>query len=133
MARLQTVVVTIASALALWWPASCPAQMYRPERLPTTQYGPGFALNLSSASVDALNAEFDDDFRTLDAFAKRRGIDRLPSTAQLHGEWKLYGRVYLVNFQHKIDQDENATRFTWRRSGPRIGGARIYILLHREF
>ncbi len=133
MTSLQTVVVTIVSALALGWPAIGEAQLYRPERPRAADYGPGLNLSLSAASIDALNAELDEDFRVLDSYAKRRGIDRLPTSAQLHGEWKLYGRVYLVNFQHKIEEDENATRWTWRRTGPRIGGARIYILLHRQF
>jgi hypothetical protein len=131
--RLPSIVVTIVSVLALGWPAHCAAQMYRPERAATPQDGPSVNLQLSMAAIDVLNAELDDDFRTLDAFSKKRGIDRLPTAAQLHGEWKLYGRFYLVNFQNKLDEPETVTRFTWRRSGPRVGGARIYILLHRQF
>ncbi len=113
MTRLPSIVVTIVSVLALAWPASSAAQMYQPER-PQMHAGPGL------------------DFQ-LNAFSKKRGIDRLPSAAQLHGEWKLYGRVYLVNFQNKIDEPESTTRFTWRRTGPRISDTRIYILLHRPF
>lgn len=113
MTRLLSIVVTLVSVLALGWPASGAAQMYRPER-PEMHAGPGL------------------DFQ-LNAFSNKRGIDRLPSAAQIHGEWKLYGRLYLVNFQNKLDEPETATRFTWRRSGPRMGNARIYILLHRQF
>lgn len=133
MDSLRIAVVTIVIAMtAVAWPAECAAQMYRPERPLARDYGPGLTINFSSASVDALNAGFDEDIRSLDAFAKKRGIDRLPSSAQLYGEWKLYGRFYLVNFQHKLDEDE-ATRWTWRRSGPRVRGARVYIMMHREF
>ena len=113
MTRLPSIVVTLLSALALGWPASGAAQMYQPER-PEMHAGHGL------------------DFQ-LHAFSKRRGIDRLSSAAQIHGEWKLYGRVYLVNFQDKLDEPESAMRFTWRRTGPRMGNARIYILLQRQF
>ncbi len=133
MLRLPIVVVTILSALALGWPATCAAQMYRPARGNPLELGPNANHALSPGAIDALNAELDDDFRQLDAFAKRRGIDRLPDAAQIHGEWKLYGRFYLVNFQNKLEDSEASMRFTWRRSGPRIGGARVYILLHRQF
>jgi hypothetical protein len=134
MFHLRIAVVTIASALAaLGWGAACEAQMYRPERPAVRDFGPGVTLQLSPAGIDALNAEFDEDVRILDAFAKKRGMDRLPSSVQLHGEWKLYGRLYLVNFQHRIDDAEAKTSWTWRRSGPRISGARIYIMMHRQF
>jgi hypothetical protein len=134
MFNLRNAVVTIVSALAALGAATdCAAQMYRPERPAARESGPGLNLHLSSAGVDALNAEFDEDIRILGAFAQKRGIDRLPSAVQLHGEWKLYGRFYLVNFQHRMDDDEAKTRWSWRRSGPRVGGARIYIMMHREF
>lgn len=133
MDSLRIAVVTLVTATAVAWAAECAAQMYRPERPLVRDYGPALTINLSSASVDALNAGFDEDIRSLDAFAKKRGIDRLPSAAQLHGEWKLYGRFYLVNFRHKLDDDEARTRWTWRRSGPRVPGARVYIMMHREF
>jgi hypothetical protein len=134
MDSLRRAVVTIVTALAaVAWAAECVAQTYRPERPLARDYGPGLTINFSPAAVDALNAGFDEDLRALDAFAKKRGIDRLPSAAQLHGEWKLYGRFYLVNFQHKLDDEEARTRWTWRRSGPRVPGARVYIMMHREF
>ena len=134
MYSLRAAVVTLVTALAaVLWAADCVAQMYRPERPLARDYGPGLTLSLSSASIDALNAQFDEDLRALDAFAKRRGIDRLPSAAQLYGEWKLYGRFYLVSFQRRMDDDEARTRWSWRRSGPRVPGARVYIMMHREF
>src|SRR5687767_7315086 len=106
MPHLPNLVVTMMMAvLALGMATPCAAQIYRPERPFALETGPNvqLSLSLSRASIDALNAEFDDDFRALDAFSGRRGIDRLPTTAQLNGEWKLYGRFYLVNFQHKLE------------------------------
>jgi hypothetical protein len=134
MFNLRIAVVTLVSAFsALAWAADCAAQLYRPERPAAREYGPELNLHLSTAGVEALNAEFDEDLRILNAFAQKRGMDRLPSSVQLHGEWKLYGRLYLINFQHRIDDSEAKTRWSWRRSGPRIGGARVYIRMHREF
>jgi hypothetical protein len=133
MVLLKFLVMTVVSAMALGWSGACHSQMYRPDRGSAFLDAPEGNLALSSAQIDALNAELDEDFRQLDAFAKRRGMNRLPDAAQLYGEWKLYGRFYLVNFQHKMEDADASTRFTWRRSGPRVGKARIFILLHRQF
>jgi hypothetical protein len=92
-------------------------------------------LSLSSASIQVLNDELDDDLRALDAFSnmKRRGMDSLRTSYEAKGGWKLYGRVYLVNFQNNINDREASTRFSWRRSGPKIAGSRIFVAVHRKF
>lgn len=132
MSRLPTVVLTFASALALI-PVSCAAQMYRPD-FARVESSPEANLPLSAAQIDALNREFDDDARALDAFGGgKRGIDRFPREHIAPSGWKLYGRMYLVNFQNRIGDDEDSTRFTWRRTGPRINKCRLYIVIHRQF
>lgn len=116
-------------------PRDAAAQLYRPERLhPSEAAAPMLNLSLSPASIQALNDELEDDLRALDAFSGgRRGIDRFPRGHEAHGSWRLYGRFYLVNFQNKIDRPGSSTSFTWRRTGPKIGGTRIFIAVHRKF
>lgn len=123
-----------ALAAALLAPLDAASQLYRPERLHPADGGPSLTLMLSSSGVHAINTEFDDDFRALDAFnGGKRGIDRFPRGYEANGGWKLYGRFYLVNFQNNLDQRESATKFSWRRSGPKIAGSRIFIAVHRKF
>jgi hypothetical protein len=123
------------SALLLAVPAACLAQMYRPDRLSGIDAGPGLSLNLSASSVHALNAEFDDDFRALDAFGGgKRGMDRFPRAFDpAPSTWKFYGRFYLVNFQNQLGDPQSGMRFTWRRTGPGIPTSRIYFAFHRQF
>jgi hypothetical protein len=132
MSLLPTVVMTFATALALGVPAFCTAQMYRPGF--SAEAAPDANLALSAAEIDSLNRELDDEVRALDSFGGgKRGIDRFPRGHIAAGGWKLYGRVFLVNFQNEIGNDEDRTRITWRRTGPRIRHSRLYIGIHRQF
>jgi hypothetical protein len=124
MYRSSTVLFAfLSAALALGAPVDCAAED-----------APELNLSLSSAAVDALNRDFEDDFRTLDAFGSgRRGIDRFPRDHLAAGNWKVYGRFFLVNFQNEIGNPTDTTRITWRRTGPSIKKSRIYIGFHRQF
>jgi hypothetical protein len=121
-------VMTILSAVVLGWSGSCAAQMYRPERLQSFDDAPASNLMLSSAAVRALDSDFD-DLRALGAFGGgKRGVDRFPRPVEVEGpRWTLYGRFYLLNFRNHIDEPEARMQFTWRRTGPRIAGSRIYV------
>lgn len=134
MPRPAAIVMPFLSAVLLGWTGSCGAQMYRPERLLASDHGPAANLMLSSAAVRALDAELD-DLRALGAFGGgKRGIDRFPRPVEVEGpRWTVYGRFYLVNFRNHIDEPDARMQFTWRRTGPRISGSRIYIGAHFRF
>jgi hypothetical protein len=121
--------MTFASVAALGWPLASSAQLYRPE--PVVADGPAANLALSRDAVDALNAQFEEDVRALGAFAGgKRGVDRFPREGELKPDgWKFYGRVYLFNFKK---EEEGDGQISWRKLGPKIGGARIYIGVHKE-
>ena len=124
--------MTFATALALGVPAFCAAQMYRPGFAAET--APDANVAMSVAEIDALNRELDDDVRALDSFGGgKRGIDRIPRGHVGSQGWKLYGRVFLLNFQNEIGNDEDRTRITFRRTGPRLRKSRLYIGIHRQF
>jgi hypothetical protein len=94
---------------------------------------PAVVLQLSSSGVRALNQEFDEDFRSLDAVGGVRRDRFLRSIAPQPKYWMLYGRLGLINFQNEIkEQGGTGTRFSLRRSGPRLTG-KIYIGIHRRF
>ena len=71
------------------------------------------------------------DLQALDAFAGKRTARDLRSSER-PGPWTLYGRLGLLNFQNALEPDSSGLRFTWRRTGPRLGG-RIYVGIHRRF
>ena len=94
---------------------------------------PAVVLQLSSSGVRALNQEFDDDFQSLDAFGGARKDRFLRSLAPTPKYWMLYGRLGRINFQNEIkEQGATGTRFSLRRSGPRLTG-KVYIGIHRRF
>jgi hypothetical protein len=126
------IVMTLLSVLL--WPGSCAAQMYRPEPLQSFDAAPATTLMLSSAAVRALDADLE-ELRAPGAFGGgKRGIDRFPRPADEEGpKWTLYGRFYLVNFRNEVDEPGARTQFTWRRTGPRIAGSRIYVGAHFRF
>ena len=96
---------------------------------------PALALGLSDDQVRLLDREFHDDLRMLDAFAgKRKKMDGTARSLEERGVWTFYGRLGVLNFQNRFDPHEprSATRFTLRRTGPRLTG-RIYVGIHRAF
>ena len=95
---------------------------------------PSLAMGLSSDGVRALNAEFDEDLRILNAFGGRSRMDRYVSAApEKPRHWTLYGRLGVFNFQDYVNQSRSeGMRFTLRKTGPKLTG-RIYIGIHREF
>lgn len=130
MSRLASGVVTFLSTVVLGWPSLSGAQMYRPEHAIVD--GPLANLPLSRDAVEALNAELNEDLRALGAFGGgKRGIDRFPRHGEAASGWKVYGRFYLFNFKNEIE-DEGGTSISWRKFGPKIGGARIYVGFHRQ-
>ena len=92
---------------------------------------PSVVMQLSPSGVRSLNQEFDDDFQALDAFGGARKDRFLRSIEPQPKYWMLYGRLGLINFQNEL-KDQSNTRFTLRRSGPKLTG-KVYIGIHRRF
>jgi len=95
---------------------------------------PSLAMGLSSDGVRALNDEFEEDLRILNAFGGRSRMDRYVSAApEKPRHWTFYGRLGVFNFQDYVNQSRSeGMRFTLRKTGPKLTG-RIYIGIHREF
>jgi hypothetical protein len=113
--------------------AECVAQGFALDA-PAASSMPSIALGLSSAGVRALNDEFDEDLRILNAFGGRSRVDQynLPQHIKPR-HWTFYGRLGVFNFQDYVNQSRSeGMRFTLRRTGPKLTG-RIYIGIHREF
>jgi hypothetical protein len=95
---------------------------------------PSLALGLSPDGVRALNDQFDEDLRILNAFGGRSRMDRYVSAApEKPRHWTFFGRLGLFNFQDYVNQSRSeGMRITLRKTGPKLTG-RIYIGIHREF
>jgi hypothetical protein len=95
---------------------------------------PALALGLSADGVRALNDEFDEDLRILNAFGGRSRMDRYVSPGpQKPRHWTFYGRLGIFNFQDYLNQSRSeGMSFSFRKTGPKLTG-RIYIGIHREF
>lgn len=99
---------------------------------PAAQQAPPHVLGFSPSVVRALDHEHVMDLQGLDAFSgKRRSTDGF-RPLERPGPWKLYGRLGLLNFQNELEPQSSGMQFTWRRTGPRLGG-RIYVGIHRRF
>lgn len=93
---------------------------------------PSLVMQLSPSGIKSLNQEFDDDFQSLDAFGgqrKDRFLRDIPSTPK---HWQLYGRLGLLNFANELKDEGSNTRWSLRRSGPKLTG-KVYIGIHRRF
>ena len=130
-----SIVASAVIALASLADGAC-AQSYRPESFERPDAAPALNLSLSSAIVQQMNSEIDDDRQSLDLFARgKRGLDRFGGghASEKPQGWKFYGRVYLLNFQNKLGETPlMQTEVTWRRTGPSLTG-RIYIGVTRQF
>jgi len=94
---------------------------------------PPMAYNFGGGTVRSLEEEFQSDLHTLGAFAGRKSVDRYERVEIERAQpWKLYGRLGPMHFQNRLDSSEQRTQFTFRRTGPSLGG-RIYIGIHRTF
>jgi len=93
---------------------------------------PALVLQLSPSGVRALNQEFEDDFQALDAFGGARKDRFLRSIEPTPKYWTMYGRLGLINFQNELKEENAGTRWSLRRSGPKLTG-KVYIGIHRRF
>jgi hypothetical protein len=89
-------------------------------------------MQLSPSGIRALNQEFDDDFQSLDAFGGQRKDKFFRAIEPTKHNWMLYGRLGLLNFQNELKEERSSTRFTLRRSGPKLTG-KVYVGIHRRF
>jgi hypothetical protein len=96
------------------------------------QDAPDRLLGLSAAGMQAWQQEQATDASALSGFeGRRRSID-LPSLQRVR-PWSMYGRLGVLNFQNQLDNAESSPmKFSWRRTGPRLGG-NIYLGIHRSF
>lgn len=113
--------------------AECVAQGFALDA-PAAGSMPSVALGLSPAGVRALNDEFDEDLRILNAFGGRSRVDQYTLPTHIKPRhWTFYGRLGVFNFQDYVNQSRSeGMRFTLRRTGPKLTG-RVYIGIHREF
>jgi hypothetical protein len=96
---------------------------------------PSMVLRVLPDSVRALDGEFADQARALDAFDGKSRVDRF-TRAQLEKPvpWTFYGRLGIVNFQNRLEpQRFDGVQFSFRRTGPNPGVGRYYIGIHRQF
>jgi hypothetical protein len=95
---------------------------------------PAQVLGFSGAQVEQLNREFQDDLYALDAFGGRRRVDRFALKAPIERAmpWKFYGRLGPLNFQNQLEPQPQGFQFSWRRTGPSLGG-KVYLGFHRTF
>jgi len=133
--RVVHIAVSIGIAGSLWLLApACLAQGFVLGASSASSSMPPLALGLSSDGVRALDREFDEDLRILNAFGGRSRMDRYVSAPpEKPRHWTFYGRLGVFNFQDYVNQSRSeGMRITLRKTGPRLTG-RIYIGIHREF
>lgn len=99
------------------------------------EQAPSNTLSLSQSVIRALNHEREADLQMLSTFdGKKRSTDRSSRSSRVldqQGSWAVYGRLGLLNFRNELQSDDD-TQFTWRKTGPRLGG-KIYVGIHRRF
>ena len=94
---------------------------------------PALVQNFTGGTVRSLDEEFRADLYVLGAFDGRRSVDRYQrSETERAQPWKLYGRLGPMHFMNQMDAPSQGMQFSWRRTGPSLGG-RIYIGIHRTF
>ena len=122
-----------AMALLLVAAADAAAQAM-PGEAPAAGSMPSLALGLSSGGVRALNEEFDEHRRALDAFGGRTSMDRFTNGGYERPQhWTLYGRLGVFGFQDQLDPERSSgIQFKLGRTGPKLTG-KTYIGIHRTF
>jgi hypothetical protein len=94
---------------------------------------PALVHNFGGGAARSLEQEFQSDLYVLGAFDGRRSVDRYDRAATERAQpWRLYGRLGPMYFQNQMDAPAQGMQFTWRRTGPSLGG-RVYIGIHRTF
>lgn len=131
--KVARIAVSGAMALAFLAAPDALAQMYRPEGMAANSMPP-LALGLSSDGVRAIDEEFREDLRALDAFGRKPSMDRFKDGGYERTKpWTFYGRLGIFNFQDTIDPSRsNGGSITFRRTGPKLTG-HYYIGIHRTF
>ena len=96
---------------------------------------PSVVLRISPDLARALDEEFAEQARALDAFDGKSRVDRY-TRAQIEKPvpWTFYGRLGLVNFRNRLEpQRFDGVQFSFRRTGPNPGVGRYYVGIHRQF
>ena len=94
---------------------------------------PALVQNFTGGTVRSLEHEFQADLYVLGAFDGRRSVDRYDrAEVERVQPWRLYGRLGPMHFQNQMDAPTQGMQFSWRRTGPSLGG-RVYIGIHRTF
>jgi hypothetical protein len=94
---------------------------------------PARVQNFTGGTLRSLEHEFRADLFVLGAFDGRRSVDRYDRAAAERAQpWKLYGRLGPMHFQNQVEPPTQGMQFSWRRTGPNLGG-RVYIGIHRTF
>jgi len=89
---------------------------------------PDFVANFTGAQR-ALEQEFSADL----AFTGQRRVDRFDiKKLERPQPWKLYGRLGPINFQNQLEPVPQGVQFSWRRTGPGLGG-RVYFGITKTF
>jgi len=131
--QVARIALSGAMALALFAASEASAQVYRPEAMAASSMPP-LALGLSSEGVRAIDDEFREDLRSLDAFGGRSRMDRFTNGGyEKPKPWTMYGRLGIFNFQDTLDPSRSdGGNITFRRTGPKLTG-HYYIGIHRTF
>jgi hypothetical protein len=114
-------------ALLLAVAAEASAQRYQPALFERVEPAPSLALGHSIAAMHELQHEWDPS----EGFSKRRA-----NAAVQVGQperWMLYGRFGLLKFRNDLDPQGGGTQFTWRNTGPGLGGKKLFIGFQRRF
>jgi hypothetical protein len=94
---------------------------------------PALVHNFTGGTLRTLEHEFQADLYVLGAFDGRRSVDRFQrSELERAQPWRLYGRLGPMHFLNQMDAPTQGMQFSWRRTGPNLGG-RVYIGIHRTF
>jgi hypothetical protein len=94
---------------------------------------PPMVHNFTGGTLRTLENEFQADLFVLDAFAGKKRVDRFDrAILERPTPWKLYGRLGPMHFQNRVEPPTQGMQFSWRRTGPNLGG-RVYIGIHKTF
>ena len=110
------------------------AQAYPPQALERLEAAPPLALQLSPSALRSLHSELD-EARGIDVFGGKRRIDPFDrSLEQRPQAWMLFGRLGVLGYQNELGRDDGSGgQITLKRSGPSIGGTRLYVGIRRRF
>jgi hypothetical protein len=94
---------------------------------------PALALSFGGGSVRSFERDMQADLYALGAFSGRKSVDRFErSEVERPQPWQFYGRLGPMYFQNRLDSSDSRTQFSFRGTGPSLGG-RIYIGIHRTW